>query len=216
MHMSMNSIRKILVLAPHTDDGEFGCGGTIAKFIEEGTDVYYVAFSGCEKSLGRGMAPDTLIKELMCATKQLGIPEGNVFVKEFEVRCFERDRQEILEDMVCLNKAINPDLVFLPSPKDLHQDHNTIAMEGLRAFKLSSTILGYEVPWNNLSFNTTCFMKLSKNNIKRKIDALKCYESQANRYYSSQQFIKSLAITRGTQVGVTYAETFEVLRWIIK
>ena len=212
----MKCAKKILVLAPHTDDGEFGCGGTIAKLIDEGKDVYYLAFSDCEKSLDPGMALDTLVKELMCATKNLGIPKDNVIVKKYDVRCFGRDRQDILEDMVYFNKQINPDLVFLPSPKDLHQDHNTIAMEGLRAFKLSSTILGYEVPWNNLSFNTTCFVTLTQENIKRKIDALKCYKSQADRFYSSAQFIKSLAITRGTQIGAKYAETFEVLRWIIR
>lgn len=209
-------MRKILVLAPHTDDGEFGCGGTIAKLVDEGEIVYYVAFSSCEKSLDNGMAPDTLVKELMCATKQLGIPADNVFVKKFEVRCFERDRQEILEEIVQLSRQIDPDLVFIPSVKDLHQDHNTIAMEALRAFKLTSSILCYEVPWNNLSFNTTCFVTLTEEQVQRKIAALKCYESQANRFYSSEQFIKSLAITRGTQIGVTYAETFEVLRWIIK
>lgn len=212
----MNKIcSRVLILAPHTDDGEFGCGGTIAKLIDEGKEVFYVAFSDCEKSLEPGLASDTLVKELICATKKLGIPKENVFVKKYEVRCFGRERQDILEEMVFYSKEINPDLVFLPSPKDLHQDHNTIAMEGLRAFKLSSTILGYEVPWNNLSFNTTCFVRLTEENIKKKIDALKCYESQANRFYSSEQFIKSLAITRGTQIGAQYAETFEVLRWIL-
>lgn len=212
----MNESNRVLILAPHTDDGEFGCGGTIAKMINEGKEVFYVAFSDCEKSLDPGMAADTLIKELMCATKILGIPKDNVIIKKYEVRCFGRDRQDILEDMVYFNNHINPDLVFLPSPKDLHQDHNTIAMEGLRAFKLSSTILGYEVPWNNLSFNTTSFVTLTEDNINRKIDALKCYESQINRFYSSEQFIRSLAITRGTQIGTQYAETFDVLRWIIR
>lgn len=208
-------MKRILILAPHTDDGEFGCGGTIAKLIDEGKIVYYVAFSDCEKSLDPGMAPDTLVKELMCATKKLGIPEDNVIVKKFEVRCFERDRQEILEEMVYLNKEINPDLVFLPSPKDLHQDHNTIAMEGLRAFKLSATILAYEVPWNNLSFDTTCFLSLTENNLQKKIDALSCYKSQSDRFYANENFIRALALTRGTQVSSKYAEAFEVLRWII-
>lgn len=211
----MNYVNKVLILAPHTDDGEFGCGGTIAKLIEGGKTVHYVAFSDCEKSLEPGLAPDILVKELMHATGTLGIPKKNVEVKKYEVRCFERDRQEVLEDLVYINKHIKPDIVFLPSPKDLHQDHNTIAMEGLRAFKLSSTILGYEVPWNNLSFNTTCFVRLTEKNIQKKIDALKCYKSQVNRFYASDQFIKSLAITRGTQIGAPYAETFEVLRWII-
>jgi LmbE family N-acetylglucosaminyl deacetylase len=31
-----NDIETVLVLSPHTDDGEFGCGGTIAKMVEQG------------------------------------------------------------------------------------------------------------------------------------------------------------------------------------
>jgi LmbE family N-acetylglucosaminyl deacetylase len=207
---------KILILAPHTDDGEFGCGGSISQFVDMGKEVFYVAFSDCEKSLPPDMAPDTLVIELMDATKILGIPPSNVFVKEFEVRCYERDRQEILEEIITIGKDINPDLVFLPSPSDLHQDHVTIAMEGLRAFKLSATILGYEMPWNNLTFNTTCFISLSEQSLQKKIDALRCYKSQADRFYATEELVRSLAITRGTQVNTHYAETFEVLRLIIK
>ena len=46
----MNNINKILILAPHTDDGEFGCGASIAKFIKEDKEVYYAAFSLAEES----------------------------------------------------------------------------------------------------------------------------------------------------------------------
>ena len=42
------SNKRILILAPHTDDGELGCGATISKLIETSNDVYYVAFSACE------------------------------------------------------------------------------------------------------------------------------------------------------------------------
>ncbi|MGD0821265.1 MAG: PIG-L family deacetylase [Desulfomonilia bacterium] len=207
---------RILILAPHTDDGEFGCGGAISKFIDLGKEVYYVAFSDCKKSLPPDMAPDTLVKELMSATKILGVPPSNVIVKEFELRCYERDRQEILEEIIIIGKDINPDLVFLPSPNDLHQDHETIAMEGLRAFKLSATILGYEMPWNNLTFNTTCFIGLTEQNLQKKVEALRCYKSQAERFYATEELVRSLAITRGTQVNTHYAETFDVLRWLIK
>jgi len=212
----LNNLSSILILAPHTDDGEFGCGGTIAKFVEMGKEVHYVAFSDCEKSLEPDEDPDVLVKELKQATKVLGIPPSNVTVKKFEVRCFERDRQEILEEIISIGRKTNPDLLFLPSPNDLHQDHHTIAMEGLRAFKLSTTILGYEMPWNNLTFNTTCFVKLTEDHIKKKIDALRCYKSQADRFYATEEFVRSLALTRGTQINSFYAETFEVLRWIIK
>ena len=61
----MKTYKKVLILAPHTDDGEIGCGGTIARFIEEGAEVYYVAFSSARKSLReRGLDENTLINEV--------------------------------------------------------------------------------------------------------------------------------------------------------
>ena len=63
--------QRILVLAPHTDDGEFGCGGSIAKFINEGRQVYYVAFSTAEKSVPAGMPKDILKVEVKEATRLL-------------------------------------------------------------------------------------------------------------------------------------------------
>ena len=65
---------RVLVLAPHTDDGEFGCGGTIARLLDGGADVRYVAFSIATKSLPEGFPPDTLAKEVRAATAAIGIP----------------------------------------------------------------------------------------------------------------------------------------------
>lgn len=44
MNLNPCNIGSLLVLAPHTDDGEFGCGATIAKCARLGTRVDYVAF----------------------------------------------------------------------------------------------------------------------------------------------------------------------------
>ncbi len=206
--------RRVIVLAPHTDDGEFGCGGSIAKFLEDGDDVYYFAFSSCEESVPKGMAPDTLVKEVRAATTELGIPSSNLTLFRFPVRKFDEHRQAILEEMVKIGKDIKPDLVMLPSTQDTHQDHNVVAQEGFRAFK-RSTMLGYEVPWNNLSFHTSGFVRLEDRHIQKKIDALLHYESQAFRSYASGEFVTSLARVRGTQIGVKFAEVFETIRWII-
>ncbi len=206
-------MKKVLVLAPHTDDGEFGCGGTINKLIEEGNEVYYVAFSACEQSVLSHFPSDILITEVKAATSILGIKPDNLILLKYNVRTFNYKRQEILDDIIKIRNRINPDLVFIPALTDLHQDHKTIADEALRAFKFTS-ILSYEMPWNNISFQTSCFYKLSPDNLKAKIDALKKYKSQAHRPYASSEFIKSLAVVRGIQVNTEYAETFEVLRWI--
>ena len=102
----------------------------------------------------------------------------------------------------------------MPCLQDLHQDHSTIAMEGLRAFKKTS-ILGYEIPWNNINFHTQCFIKFKENHLLKKLKALDCYDSQKQKSYASEEFIRSLAITRGTQIGEKFAEVFEVIRWIL-
>jgi len=207
--------RRILVLAPHTDDGEFGCGGTIAKFVSEGHDVHYVAFSAAEKSVSPEFPSDILRKEVTEATAALGIPPENLQVLKFEVREFPACRQEILEEMVRLDAELSPEMVFLPSRADTHQDHQTVSAEGFRAFK-KTTLLGYELPWNNLVFSTNVFVLLDEEHVSRKIEALERYKSQYGRSYATGDYVRNLANVRGTQIGVQYAETFEAIRWIVR
>lgn len=206
---------KVLILAPHTDDGEFGCGGTIAKLIEQGCRVYMAAFSACEQSVLKKYPADVLISEIKKATSVLGIAAEDLFLYDFQVRIFTDKRQEILQKLIDLRETIKPDLVFMPSLNDIHQDHYVIANEGLRAFKFSS-ILAYEMPWNNITFNTSSFVILDDKHVSKKVEALKEYMSQSHRSYCNEEFIRSLARTRGVQINAQYAETFDIVRWIIK
>jgi len=210
----ITKFKKVFVLAPHTDDGELGAGGTIARLIEYGAEVYYFAFSTAEESVPKGHPKDILRTEVVNATKKLGIKQENVIIYNYTVRKLNYARQEVLEDLIKYKKMLTPDLILMPSLNDIHQDHATIAQEGLRAFK-TCTILGYELIWNNLTFNTTSFIKLEDRHIECKCNALKEYKSQNQRVYMSEDFIYSLAKTRGVQIGTKYAESFEVIRWII-
>lgn len=206
---------KICFVAAHTDDVEIGCGGSVVKFIKEGNDIYYIALSIAEDSLPEGLPKDILLTEAKLATKILGIKAENLFIYRYPVRKFPQFRQEILEQLVRLNKKINPDLVFLPSIYDTHQDHHVIATEGFRAFK-ASTILGYEIPSNNITFEATAFIPLEKSYVEKKIKAIKCYKSQQLRKPSNPERIKSLAQVRGNQIRIDYAEAFNLVRWIMK
>jgi LmbE family N-acetylglucosaminyl deacetylase len=205
--------KRALVLAPHTDDGEFGCGGTMARLVEEGTDVRYVAFSIATRSLPEGFAADTLSREVAEATAEIGIPAGNLTVHDFDVRTFPDHRQEILELLIELWNEWEPDVVFQPSLHDIHQDHQTVAAEGLRAFK-RTTILGYEIPWNNLDFAYQAYFALDKRHIERKAGALAKYASQQHRRYAEPEYIWNLARTHGINVNREYAEVFQVYRLI--
>ncbi|MEX0674338.1 MAG: PIG-L family deacetylase [Gaiellaceae bacterium] len=203
--------KRALVLAPHTDDGEFGCGGTMARLADEGAEVRYVAFSIATRSLPDGYAPDTLAREVREATAELGIPESHLTVHDFDVRTFPERRQDILELLIELWEEWPPDVVFQPSLHDVHQDHQVIAAEGLRAFK-RTTILGYEIPWNNYDFAYQAYVALERPHLERKAAALAKYASQQHRRYSDPEYMWSLARTHGINVNREYAEVFEVYR----
>lgn len=194
---------NVLVLSPHTDDGELGAGGTIARLAEEGAIVHYLAFSAPRPELR---------DECKSATDILGI--ARLTVLDFEHRAFPGHRQDILQAMIDLRQEGAPNLVLCSALNDIHQDHQVVAAEAVRAFKHCS-ILGYEQPWNNLEFATRLFVRLEQGHVDAKVAALACYESQRHRAYLSAGFLPGLARTRGAQIESTYAEAFDVLRWII-
>lgn len=205
------SIERVLLLGPHPDDIEFSSGGTVNKMIDYGVDVHYAVFSMCEKSVPKGLPKNIIRKELIEASEFMGIKKSNLYLFDYEVRCLPEHRQEILEDMVKLNKDVKPDLILLPSSHDVHQDHKTIYEEGLRAFKYSM-IIGYEMPWNNFNSNYNLYILLDEANLNYKIETLKFYKSQDFRTYNTEDFIISLAKVRGMQIKEKYAEAFEVIR----
>jgi N-acetylglucosamine malate deacetylase 1 len=209
----MNTMRRVLVLAPHTDDAELGCGGTIARLLTDGADVFVAAFSTAEESLPPGAKPNRLRDEFLAAMQTLGIPHDNALVFEYPVRRLSYYRQELLEELVKLRKQIDPNMVFLPSSSDLHQDHQVLNAEGLRCFK-DMTVWGYELPWNNIGFPAQAFVTLEPCDLQAKWDALQAYKSQfeLGRPYFSREFIEGLARVRGVQVKSPYAEAFEVMR----
>ncbi len=204
---------KVLLLAPHTDDAELGCGGTMARMLENGVELYVAAFSTARASLPEGSDPDLLSKEFVEAMRSLDIPRENLFIYDYEVRKLSYSRQEVLEELVRLRAKLAPDMVLLPSGSDLHQDHQVVFNEGLRAFK-EITVWGYELPWNHITFSAQAFVTLEERHLDKKWDALKFYKSQfvKQRGYFSKEFIYGLAKVRGTQVKADYAEAFEVIR----
>jgi len=206
--------QKILVLSPHTDDGELGCGGSIARYAAAGKEVHYAAFSLCAKSLPAALPADTLAHECKAATAVLGIPASQVTLFDFEVREFPRQRQAILEELVVLQKKIQPDLIFIPQAQDIHQDHGVIHQEALRAFK-NTSVLGYEQVWNQVTTVTNLFIQLSEEALAKKAASLQCYQSQQQRVYMQAEFTRSLALVRGVQGKYQYAEAFEVYKMML-
>ena len=205
--------KNVLIIAPHADDGELGCGGAMARLIEEGAKLFYVCFSMCEESVPEGFASNSLEIEVKKATKELGIDPSDLMLNYYPVRKLQDHRQEILEKLIKIKKKISPEIIFMPSSYSLHQDHILLYREGMRAFK-HHTCFGYDLPWDTIQFATTSFFKLEERHVEKKCQAMKIYETQKHREYTNPDFIKSLARIRGSQISVEYAEAFEMIRGV--
>lgn len=201
---------KTLIISPHTDDAELGAGATIRKFNSK--DLFWITFSACSESIPEGFDSDSTRKEFTKVRELYGI-EGQLY--NFPVRRFNDYRQDILDVLIQNKQYFNPGLVIGPSLNDVHQDHRVVAEEMIRAFK-NSSILSYELPWNDLSSGNNYFSTLTKPLLDFKLEVLGCYKSQIakNKFYSRPDFVTSLATVRGAQINVKYAEAFEVIRWI--
>jgi LmbE family N-acetylglucosaminyl deacetylase len=208
---------KVLFLAPHTDDVELGAGGTLFKFLENGQKILWVVFSTAEDSLPTNLPKDTLKKEFLNVSNSLGLTKKNYKILNFRVRRLHEHRQEILEKLVEIRADFSPELVIGPSPNDYHQDHQVLTNEMIRAYKNTSAIICYELPWNHVRFDSRAFVKLERTHINKKVELLKNYKSQimANKPYFSEDFIFGWARLRGVQVNSEFAESFEVIKWIL-
>lgn len=195
---------KVLALSPHTDDIELGAGGFLTVLHEKGHDIDVIVFSDCKAHWGHLPLADE-------CRNSLSHVNAAVAILDFEMRSFPR--QKILDLLVAVP---TPDLVLLPSSSDVHQDHQVIHNEGVRAFARDCSVLGYELPWNCRGFKPNFFVRLKYKHIQGKLQMLEAYNSQINlhRPYFDKELIKGLARSRGLQIKKEFAEAFEVITWI--
>lgn len=214
MISDFSKIKKILVINAHADDMEFGCGGTIAKLIEEGKEVYNLILSLRDKTVPTDFPKEKLIEEIIKAGTILGIKKTNNIIKNYENRIFPAIRQDILDEIYNLTQKLKPDLVFTTSVDDTHQDHRVVAEETFRALKFTN-IISYGFPWNTIFHRINYYSVIKEEHLKKKIKAIQCYQSQMKgRVYFNPDYIRSLAIVEGTNIKERYAEHFEIIRWI--
>ena len=204
--------KKIVVVSAHSDDAEWGCGATIARFLEEGSDIHYV-FCALPLTETHEESP---MEESIKAIIKLGIKEENIHYKIFPTRHLAKHREKILDFLWNINKELKPNIVFTISTFDTHQDHQVIAEESFRAFK-KTCIFGYELFWNTLEFHANGYFTVSKEHLNKKIQTLLTHKTQLFRVFMKDcdNLAKSLAVSRGLQIDKEYAEAFQIRRLII-
>ena len=204
-------MKKVLGLSCHADDLELGCGATIHQLTQRGYEVCSAVFSIWHPQ-------DSSVKLLNAwhhSMSTLGIIKKNRFVFNYPNRNFHIHRQEILDELINFKKAINPDYVFTPSMENIHQDHVILGTEALRAFR-DTNLWNYELQWSEINFKSLLYVPIFNENLAAKVKALSHYEPryESKRPYFSKDFIYSLAILRGIQIGVEFAEAFNIQRCI--
>lgn len=185
----------------------------MARWIDEGATIFTGVFSTAEASLPAGSRPYRLRDECHSALDEIGVPRDNRYVFDFPVRELGYHRQEVLDRMITMAREVEPEVVLVPAGADLHQDHAVVYQESLRAFR-HLTLMGYELPWNHITFPTQAFVVLEEAHLRRKWTALSRYQSQLEleRPYFSYEFIEAMARVRGIQVKAAFAEAYEMIR----
>src|SRR5687768_15516074 len=145
----------------------------------------------------------------------LGVPEEKIIFGAFTTRVFPNARQEILEYFLKLRREFGPDLIFVHSKQDVHQDHLTMTDEALRAFR-GITVLGFDVVRSSYGFFPHFLVEVTEDDVNKKIEALSCYETYRDRYYFNAELTRSIMIRHGALAECPYAEGFDILRIVGK
>jgi len=200
--------RRVAFIGAHPDDIELGCGALIAHIIQH-CDVTCVTLSDNQKN--------PLLKEVLAehysSMEVLGVPEKNIIVNNFETRRFPHDRQEILEYMIDFNRNFQPEIVFVHTRADIHQDHATVTEEALRAFR-GTTVLGFDVLRSSYGFFPNFLVEVSNDDVDKKVAALAKYKTYSSKYYFNPDITRATLIRHGALAERPFAEGFDILRII--
>ena len=200
--------KKVCFIGAHPDDIEIGCGALIAH-ISAKTEVRCYTLSDNQKN----PLLKNVVDEHYASMAVLGVPKENVIVGEFQTRHFPQARQEILEYLIDINNSFHPEIVFVHTKSDIHQDHATVTEEGLRAFR-GTTVLGFDVIRSSYGFFPNFLVEVSAEDVKRKIDALAEYKTYESKYYFDPEVTRATLIRHGALAERPFAEGFDILRII--
>ena len=202
--------KRVLFLGAHPDDIELGCGALLHHIVRE-TDILCVTLSDNQKN------PDlkNVKEEHYVSMAILGVPREKIIFGPFTTRVFPDSRQEILEYFLKLRRDFQPDLIFVHSRQDIHQDHTTMTDEALRAFR-GITVLGFDVVRSSYGFFPHFLVEVTEDDVTKKIEALSQYETYRDRYYFNAELTRSIMVRHGALAECPFAEGFDILRIVGK
>jgi LmbE family N-acetylglucosaminyl deacetylase len=200
--------KSLLFLGAHPDDIELGCGALIAE-IADSTEIHCYTFSDNQQN------PELheLVEEYAASMRTLGLKDGQFELGSFQTRFFPEHRQAVLEQMLALRKLYQPQIVFVHTAKDVHQDHVTLTQEAIRAFR-GTTVLGYDVLRSSYGFFPDFLVEVRGQAVDTKLQALSQYKTYADKYYFNAEILRATAIRHGALAERPLAEGFDIIRMV--
>jgi LmbE family N-acetylglucosaminyl deacetylase len=198
--------KRLLFLGAHPDDLELGCGALIHHVVQL-AEVSCVTLSDNQEN------PElrNLVEEQKRSMAILGVPADRLRYGPFTTRVFPEARQEVLQFLLQLRADVRPDIVFVHSSHDVHQDHLTMTEEALRAFR-GITLLGFDVVRSSYGFFPHFLIEVGEEDVKAKIAALSEYKTYRDKYYFNSELTRSIMVRNGALAEATFAEGFDILR----
>ncbi len=191
---------NVLAVGCHPDDIELGCGGTLAKHIERGDNVYVLVLTNGEKGKHHPH-----LQECLASMRKLRVKE--FFFGNFSDG-YVRDNHMVVDYIESIIKRLNINRVYTHFPNDTHQDHRNCSRAVSAAARKIREIFLYQGPSTHPMFEPHYFIEISKPQLDKKIQSLKCYKSQIKKGIVNVDWVKSLAGVHGIYCNTQYAEAF--------
>lgn len=226
--------KRAMVVTPHPDDAEIACGGTVARWVKEGAEVFYVLCSDGGKGTDDPKMTTRRLTEIrkqeqldaaaLLGVKEvvtLGYPDGEL-----------EDTRDFCREIVRAVRRFRPEIVSCPDPYRrtfyFHRDHRItgqivqdavfpyardrlhfpeLGKEGLEPFKVGTILFwGAEEP--------DTFIDIT-DSIDLKIKALLCHKSQIspNSHEDQLEWLRNWCREMGEKTGVQYAEGFRKVQF---
>ena len=223
-------LNRVMVIAAHPDDPEFGCGGTVAKWAAEGKRITYVLLTSGDKG-----SHDPAIRPGQLASMREIEQRNAAAAAGVENVVFLRYADGIVENTLALRAQLagivrrhKPHIVLAIDPwktYQLHPDHRAAGYAALDAIWaarewhiFAEQLVGEEDPWRVTEVylfwtdNADHWVDISST-IDTRIEALACHVSQvgADRQKLDER-IRERAREAGKEHGFEYAEGFKRIK----
>ncbi len=207
---------NILAIGAHFDDIELGCGGALARHVDQGDKVIVFIATSSEFSSQHGCVlrnGDTALEEAKKASQIIGyeLIIGNI--QTFRLEFAEQVNTQLLK----IIETNDIDLIYTHWEQDAHHDHKNLALATLHCARHVKRILMYRSNWYDSTkvFQKNFFIDITQT-WERKEKAIRAYKTENERVGDVWiEYFKREAMNNGLQMGVDFAEGFQLVRWLV-